>query len=89
MKNNTVSEKNKRATIFDFDKVLGLNLEAISNLASKIQINIPDTVQKIIEDREMARKNNDFVKADALREMIIDEGYDIKDTPEGPKISLI
>lgn len=89
MKNNNISEKDKRATILDFDKVLGLNLEAISNLASKIQINIPDSVQKLISDREIARNNNDFVKADALREMINDEGYDIKDTPEGSKISFI
>ncbi len=89
LKNSSVSEKDKKATILDFDKVLGLNLEAISNLASKIQINVPDTVQHLINEREQSRKIGDFIKADALREMIIDEGYDIKDTPEGPKISLV
>ncbi|MBP9763352.1 MAG: cysteine--tRNA ligase [Candidatus Pacebacteria bacterium] len=89
LKNSSVSEKDKKATILDFDKVLGLNLEAISNLASKIQINVPDTVQQLINEREQSRKIGDFIKADALREMIIDEGYDIKDTPEGPKISLV
>ncbi len=89
LKNQSVSEADKKATILDFDKVLGLNLEAISSLASKIQINIPEAVQKLVDDREIARKNKDFVKADALREMILEEGYDVKDTPEGPKISLV
>ncbi|MFA7194012.1 MAG: cysteine--tRNA ligase [Candidatus Paceibacterota bacterium] len=89
LKNSAVSEKDKRATVLDFDKVLGLNLESIANLASKIQINVPDTIKNLIAERETARKNGDFIKADALREMIIDEGYDIKDTPEGPKISLV
>lgn len=88
LKNQSVEEADKKATILDFDRVLGLNLEAISSLASKIQINIPPTVKALIEEREQARKNKDFVKSDALREMILDEGYDIKDTPEGPKISL-
>lgn len=88
MKNPNVSEAEKRATVLDFDKVFGLNLEAIINLASKIELNIPDHVKKIVAERETARNNKDFVKADALREILLDEGYDVKDTPEGPKISL-
>jgi cysteinyl-tRNA synthetase len=88
MKNPSVRDADKRATILDFDKVLGLNLEAIASLASKIEINIPQHVKELISDRETARNNKDFIKADALREMILDEGYEVKDTPEGPKISL-
>lgn len=89
MKNPDVTDADKRATILDFDKVLGLNMEAIASLASKIEINIPKHIQDLINEREIARKNKDFVKSDALREMILDEGYDVKDTPEGPKISLV
>lgn len=89
LKNSNVPDKDKRATILDFDNVLGLNLESIASLASKIQIHAPPEVQKLIDEREAARKSHDFIKADALREMINDEGYDIKDTPEGPKLSLV
>jgi cysteinyl-tRNA synthetase len=86
IKDKNISEKDKQATILDFDKVLGLNLEAISNLASKMQIIVPDSVKKLIEEREQARKSGDFIKADALREMIAEEGYEIKDTPTGTEI---
>ncbi len=89
IKDKNVSEKDKRETILDFDKVLGLNLEAIANLASKMQINIPDSVQKLIDERESARKSGDFIKADAIREMITEEGYEVKDTPKGPEIKLL
>lgn len=88
MKNPNVPEADKRATVLDFDRVFGLNLDAIVSLASKIELNIPEHVKKIVAERETARNNKDFIKADALREILLDEGYDVKDTPEGPKISL-
>lgn len=89
LKDKNISEKDKRATIIDFDNILGLNIEAIVNLASKIEFQIPDNVKKLIEERELARKSGNFVKADALREMIMEEGFEIKDTPQGAKITKI
>jgi len=42
---------------------------------------------KLVEEREMARKEKDFKKSDELRDQIQKLGFSVKDTSEGPKIS--
>ena len=42
-------------------------------------------VLKLIQDREIARKNRDFSQADLLRDTILKSGYTIEDTPLGPR----
>jgi len=83
MKDENMSNGDKRATILDFDKVLGLGFE---NLKKDI---IPTEVTKVAEEREQARKNKDFKKSDDLRDKINSLGYEVKDTSEGQKISKI
>ncbi|MFA6523979.1 MAG: cysteine--tRNA ligase [Candidatus Paceibacterota bacterium] len=83
IKDGGVSSADKKATILDFDKVLGLNFE---NIKEEI---IPEKIKKLGEEREEARKNKDFKKSDELRDKIISLGYEIKDTPDGVKISKI
>ena len=61
-----------------FDSVLGLNLEF------KIRkITIPKDVQKLVSEREIARKNKDWGKSDALRGEIQKLGFVVEDTSEG------
>ncbi len=81
IKDENVSNADKRATILDFDKVLGLDFE---NLKEE---KIPEEIRKLAEEREEARKNKDFKKSDELREKINSLGYEIKDSPKGYKIS--
>jgi cysteinyl-tRNA synthetase len=76
-----VSDPDKKATILDFDTVLGLNL------AAEIILDIPNNVQKLIEKREQARKNKQWKESDELRFEIEKHGFSIKDTENGPKIS--
>ena len=83
MKDGGVSSADKKATILDFDKVLGLNFE---NIKEAEEVIIPEEIKKLIKEREEARKNKDFKKSDELRDKIISLGYEIKDTPEGVKI---
>lgn len=86
VKDDTVSHADKKATILDFDKVLGLNFE---NIKEAEKISIPEEIIKLAEEREEARKNKDFKKSDELREKINSLGYEIKDSSEGPQISKI
>jgi len=86
MKDENMSNGDKRATILDFDKVLGLGFEQVEEKAKK-EI-IPTEVVKIAEERELARKNKDFKKSDELRDKINSLGYEVKDTSEGQKITL-
>jgi cysteinyl-tRNA synthetase len=83
IKDENLSPVDKKATILNFDKVLGLGFE---NLKEE---KIPEEIIKIAEERELARKNKNFKKSDDLRDKIISLGYEIKDSSEGYKISKI
>ena len=75
--------KGKYQTIKKIDEVFGLNL------LEKKEINIPKEIQKIIEEREKARKNKDWKKADELREVLKKKGYVIDDAEQGAKVRLV
>jgi cysteinyl-tRNA synthetase len=82
-KDENLSSTDKKATVLDFDKVLGLGFE---NLKEE---KIPEEIIKLAEEREQARANKDFKKSDELRDKINSLGYEITDSSEGPKISKI
>ena len=69
--------------MFDFDHVLGLNLEHNIRQVK----NIPNNIKQLIAQREKARQQNDWNKSDELRKQIATAGYLIKDTSQGQKIS--
>lgn len=74
MKNNNteVTELFKYVVI----EILGLKFEVESK-------EIPVEIQELIEKRNDAKKNRNFVMADEIREEILNKGYVIKDTREG------
>ena len=63
----------------DLDAILSLNLTGI-----EIE-ELPNEIQNLIDQREEARKNKDFKKADQLRTEILERGYEVKDTPSGAR----
>lgn len=83
LKDTDISDVDKKSTLLYFDKVLGLNLDAAPQV---IDEPIPPDVAALASAREDARKAKDWQKADALRQEIINRGYEIEDTPEGIEI---
>mgnify|MGYP001608693261 CR=1 FL=1 len=83
IKDENLFPTDKKATILDFDKVLGLGFE---NLKEE---KIPEEIKKLSEKREEARKDKNFKKSDELREKINSLGYEIKDSSDGYKINKI
>ncbi len=71
----------KLATLFDCDRVLGLKLSEV-----RPETEMPPTVQELLAQREAARKAKNFKEADALREKIAQLGYEVIDTPQGPRL---
>jgi cysteinyl-tRNA synthetase len=68
----------KLATILDFDKVLGLDIEkTIKNSGEQKQI--PENIQTLLAERKLARDNKDYKKADELRDQITALGFEVKD----------
>lgn len=77
LKDDSIFNIDKRATLLDFDKVLGLGLD-------NIQIeSIPDEIIQLAEEREQARQDRDFAKSDEIRKKINSLGYNIEDSGDG------
>lgn len=86
MKDENVSLGDKRTTILDFDRVLGLGLDAIKNTDEP---EIPAEIVALAEAREVARNSKDWKQADALRKEMESRGYSIRDDGSGYKILTI
>lgn len=89
IKDTEVSNADKKATILDFDKILGLDFENQKKTTEESGIEIPNAIKLLVTEREDARKNKDFEKSDALRKEIYELGYEVKDTASGQEIQKI
>ena len=89
-----ISNQDKYATIAEFDKVLGLDL-----MNARYQLNMLEQLQGVdylqrqkaqlaLNERNIARKNKDFAKADEIRSQIEALGYDILDGKDGSTLEL-
>jgi cysteinyl-tRNA synthetase len=72
----------KRATLCEFDRVLGLRLAEWR----PPQEDIPDGVMALVDQRQRARAKKHWTEADALRDQLAAAGYVVEDTPQGPRI---
>ena len=87
IKDKDLSPKEKLELSYDFDKVLGLELERL--VIQKEEYIIPEGIIKLAKERKEAKANKDFKLADKIREEIKRKGYQITDTKEGVKINPI
>lgn len=72
----------KKATILEFDRVLGLNLAAWKPREEEI----PAEMVNLLEARKQARAEKRWKDADTIRDQIAAAGYEVLDTPQGPKL---
>ena len=79
LKNKTINLE----MIIDFDKVLGLDLHD----PEEKELEIPEAIQKLLDERAIARKRKDFSKSDELRDEIAKLGFVVEDTSEGQQVS--
>jgi cysteinyl-tRNA synthetase len=77
----------------DFDRVLGIGfLPLLHGQASPKGISViavadlPSAAGGLVAEREEARREGDFRKADELREELKTQGYVVEDTKEGPVV---
>jgi len=85
IRDDTITPEVKRATLIQFDKVLGLSLDN----PPEIKIDVPEEIWNLLEEREIARKEKNWERADKIREEIKNRGYIIEDTPQGPRIKKL
>jgi cysteinyl-tRNA synthetase len=72
----------KKATLLQFDRVLGLGLAEERSVGDAIPKEIVEWMQR----RQQARSAKQWQLADELREQIAAAGYEIEDTPQGPHV---
>ena len=85
LKDDGISNAEKRYAVNYMDQVLGLGLDEIK--AKKDDgSDVPEEVMKLVDLRAQAKKNKDWASADLYRKQIDEMGYILKDTPTGPSL---
>jgi cysteinyl-tRNA synthetase len=79
-----LSPKRIWGALLTADTVLGLSLAHPPHAPAPVSV--PHDIQQLANEREEARTNRDFARADELRIHIESRGYTVDDTPEGPRI---
>ena len=79
--NDKMSRADRAALLLKWDAFLGLDLSREATRA----IEVPSMVLELIEQREKARAKKDYSTADRVRHKILSLGFEVEDTPEGPK----
>lgn len=65
-------------TLQSFDVVLGI--------MEPVEEEVPQFLQKALVDRQQARLEKNYQESDRLRDLILQAGYVIEDTPHGPRL---
>lgn len=86
LKDTSVNDGTKRKLIEKFDEVLSLDLSKVDEVSSEHD---DEEILKKIELRNEAKKNKDFVTADAIRDELLEQGVRLIDTREGTTYELI
>ncbi len=71
--------------LLKFDTVLGLEIEK----EDKNEIQIPEEILKLVEERNIAREEKNWQESDRIRDLLQEKGYVVKDTKEGTKICKV
>ncbi len=91
VKDEKVTPGDKRATILEFDAVLGLGLDIDPEVGRQMlgfltPDAVPEEIQQLVNDREAARIAQNWPEADRLRDLLTQKGYTLEDTAEGPRV---
>lgn len=73
----TLVEEAKKSIVTLMD-VLGVPVEPVKEI-------LDTEIEQLIEERQAARKNKDFQRADEIRDILLEKGIVLKDTREGVK----
>lgn len=80
LKSDELNNKEKRFLVEEFDKVLSLDLMVVEKDLSSVDVEL---VNSLIVDRNEARKNKDYQKADEIRNKLLEMNIEILDNKEG------
>ncbi|MBW2982449.1 cysteine--tRNA ligase [Candidatus Woesearchaeota archaeon] len=73
--------KKIKEMMMKFDSVLGIMQHE--------KVKVSDEIKKLVEEREKARKEKDWEKADKIRDELKEKGYVVEDSSAGPRIKKL
>src|SRR5687768_14664446 len=81
---DSVSAAERAALLADWDRVLGLGLEALAGAVASVQDRaLPAEGAALLDARQAARTRRDYAESDRLRDSLHELGVEVSDTPEG------
>jgi len=80
LRDEKISAEDKKATALEMDKVFALDLDKTSTSY------IPAEIQKLADERSVARKEKNFELSDKLRAQIEELGYNVEDSGGETKV---
>ena len=80
LKDNEINDDTKLYLVNEFDKVLSLSL---IDTKKDVDSELLNKINKMIEERNNAKKNKDYALADEIRNKLLEMNVVIKDTREG------
>jgi cysteinyl-tRNA synthetase len=91
-----VREMNKRLSagqISPTEAAAGLaawrQIDSVIGLGGKAESSAPPELLALLDERQAARKAKDFKRSDAIRDGLKAKGWQIEDTPKGPRLKRI
>ena len=82
-----INDATKRELVLEFDKVLSLDL--MKSNTNDVDYNKKKYIQEMIEKRELAKREKNYVLADEIRNKLNEDGIVLKDTREGTIYEII
>lgn len=62
------------------------SVDTVLGVGAPAEIEAPDEVRALLDERQAARRAGDFKRADVLREALKSKGWVIEDTPKGARL---
>lgn len=82
--NSNINEGSSKDLVkFAFD--LYMELAGVLGILNKKEESLDDEIEKLIEERQQARKDRNWTLADKIRDDLKDKGIILEDTPQGVK----
>jgi cysteinyl-tRNA synthetase len=81
---STLPGQLRREVLMDFDRLLGLDLAAhqpVESLSSELQARV--------RERQSLRQSKQYTKGDAIRDSLIEMGYEVRDHREGTTVAAM
>lgn len=84
IKNDSIVPSERLAVVQEADRILGLQLGRQLTATE-----LSDELKGLIRERELARREKDFARADAIRDELRAHGVVIEDTPDGTQWKIV